>query len=121
MRGRDSLDAPTHASGELLGKMAHQSWDVVAALPQGRQHERRDVQPIEEIFAEAALGYHLGQVAVRGRHEPHVHLDRLRAAEVHFLHPLPNNTPLTFSLGRFAHSNARKPRKPVAIQEFQTV
>ena len=40
-RGRDGFDPPAHAAGELLGEMAHQSRDVVAALPQGRQHHRK--------------------------------------------------------------------------------
>ena len=80
-RGRDGLDPPAHPPGELLGEVADQPRDVVRPLPQRRQHEREDVQPVVEVLAEAAVGDHPRQVAVRGRHQPHVHLDRLRAAE----------------------------------------
>ena len=65
----------------MLGEVADQPRDVVAALPQGRQHHRKDVQPVVEVFTETVVGDHLRQVAVRGRHQPHVHLDRLRSAE----------------------------------------
>ena len=61
--------------------MAHQSRDVVRTIPQGRQHHREYIQPVVEVVAEAAVGNHLRQVAVRGRNQPHIDLDRLRAAQ----------------------------------------
>ena len=63
-RGRDGLDPPAHPPGELLGEMADQPRDVVAALAQRRQHEREHVQAVVEVAAEAAVGDHLRQVAV---------------------------------------------------------
>ena len=79
--GRDGLDPPAHPPGELLSEMADQPRDVVTAFSQRRQHDREDVQAVVEVFAEAAVGDHSRQVAVRGRHQAHVHLDRLRAAQ----------------------------------------
>src|SRR5208283_2205650 len=80
-RGRDRLDPPAHAPGEPLGKMADQRRDVVAALAQGRQHQWEHVQAVVEVTAEAAVGDHRSQVAVRGRYQAHVHADRLGAAQ----------------------------------------
>ena len=40
-----------------------------------------DVQPVIEVFAEAALGHLLGQIAVGGRDDAHVDLDRALGAD----------------------------------------
>jgi hypothetical protein len=77
----DGLDPPAHPPGEPLGEMAHQTRDVLRAIAQGRQHEREDVQAVVEVTAEAAVSDHLGQVAVGGRHQAHVHPKRLGAAQ----------------------------------------
>ncbi len=66
--GWDGLDPPAHPPGELLCKMAHQRRDVLGALAQRRQRDREHVQAVVEVAAEAAVGYHPGQVSVRGRH-----------------------------------------------------
>ena len=46
---------------------------VLPALAQRWHVEREYVQAIEQVFAESAFGDRLLQVAVRGRHHPHVH------------------------------------------------
>ena len=43
--------------------------------------DREDVQAVEQVRAELPLGDHLRQVTVRRGDEPHIHLDRLAAAE----------------------------------------
>ena len=40
-----------------------------------------DVQPVEQIFAERALGHHLLQIAVGGGNDAHVDLGRVRVAD----------------------------------------
>src|SRR5207248_2306466 len=42
---------------------------------QGRDQNREYVQPVIEIFAEAALARELGKIAIGGRDDAHVHLD----------------------------------------------
>src|SRR5262245_16759860 len=42
--------------------------------------DRHDVQPVEEVLAEAAVAYRRAQVAVRGRDEASVDRDRARPA-----------------------------------------
>ena len=55
--------------------------DVVLALAQRRHLDRHDVQPVVEVLAELAGLDHRRQVAVGGGDQPHVDLDRPRAAE----------------------------------------
>src|SRR5882724_10003904 len=57
-----------HACEEVLG----QGRDVLAAIPQGRQHHLDHVEAIEEVLAEAPLADERGEVAVGGRDHPHV-------------------------------------------------
>ena len=55
--------------------------DVLAALAQRRHLDPHDVQPVEQVGAEAA-GLHLGlEVAVRGRDHAHVDARRLLVAQ----------------------------------------
>ncbi len=52
----NSLDPPTDPSGESLGKMAHQSQDVLSALAERRQQERDHIEAVIEVAAKAAIG-----------------------------------------------------------------
>src|SRR5262249_44251159 len=49
-----------------LEEVAGQDRDLVAALAQRRQLHADDVQPVEEVLAEAALAHRALEVAVRG-------------------------------------------------------
>src|SRR5215475_2626812 len=53
--------------------MAHQQWDVLAALSERWQANREGVEPVIQIFAEAALGYGFGQVGVGYGDDAHVY------------------------------------------------
>ena len=72
---------PAHPPGEYLGEMADQPRNVVGALPQGRQQDREHVQAVVEVDCGSGRRRPFGQVAVGGRHQPHIHLDRLGAAQ----------------------------------------
>jgi hypothetical protein len=61
--------------------MTGQHRNIFAAFAQGRQHDRKHVQAVVEVVAEEAVGDHLRQVTVRGRHQAHVNPDRPRAAQ----------------------------------------
>src|SRR5438552_1089221 len=68
--------------GHYWGReMADQPGDVVAGLAQRRQHHGEDIQTVVEVAAENAVGHQPRQVAVRGRHQAHVHPDGPRAAQ----------------------------------------
>ena len=55
--------------------------DLLAPLAQRRQLQADDVEAVEEVLAEAALGDELFEVGVGGGDDAHVDLDRLRLAE----------------------------------------
>ena len=73
-------DLPVELAVEFIDKVAHERGDVLLALPQRRDVDRHDVEPVEEVLPEETFLHILLEVAVRGGHEPHVHLDRLDAA-----------------------------------------
>ena len=93
--------------------MADQQRDVVAALAQGRQHDREHVQAVVEVAAEAAVGDHRGQVAVGGGHQAHVHLDRLGAAQALELLLLQDAQQLGLQLQRDVADLVQEQRAPV--------
>ena len=72
---------PAHPPCDLLHEMADEPGDVFAALAQRREHDWEHVQAIIEVVAKLAVGDHLRQVAVRRRHQAHVHPDRSRAPQ----------------------------------------
>ena len=61
--------------------MAHQVGDVLGPLAQGRQADRHDVEPVEQVLAEQALADQLAQVAVGRGDDAHVGADRRAAAD----------------------------------------
>ena len=56
-------------------KWPHQPRDILGTLPQWRQQQREDVQPIVEIFPEAPVGDHFCQIAVCRCHQAYIDLD----------------------------------------------
>ena len=67
--------------GEAGEEMADQLGNVLAPLAQRREAHRHDVEPVEQILAEAPGGDLLRQVARGRRKHPHVDLDRPLAAD----------------------------------------
>ena len=61
--------------------MIREQQDVGLPLPQRRDEDREDVEPVEQVFAERARGNGILEVLVGRRDQPHVDLDRLDAAE----------------------------------------
>src|SRR5712664_4970702 len=56
--GRDVLDPLSHSAGEHLGKMRHQRWNILPALPQRREEDGKHVQTIVEVAAKFLLLHH---------------------------------------------------------------
>ena len=61
--------------------MVRQLRDILPTLAQRRQRHHRDIQPIVEIFAKAALADCLGQVDVSGGNHPDIHFNRFARAD----------------------------------------
>ena len=57
---------------EALEEVVDQQRQVFAPLAQRRQVDGQDVQPVEEVFAEAAVGDHLPQIALGAGDDAHV-------------------------------------------------
>ena len=70
-------DALAFFGREPHQEVPHQFRDVLGALAQGRHRDRKDVQAIEQVLAEAAVGHVGDQVAVGRRDDAHVDLDGL--------------------------------------------
>ena len=68
-------------AGALLQQMSGQRQDVVAAFAQRRQRQRKYVEAVVEVFAEAAGGHFIAQQAVGGGDDAHVERHRRAAAE----------------------------------------
>ena len=62
-------------------KVAHQHGNIAGAIAQRRREDGKHLQPVIEVGAELFFRHHLGQVAIGGGNQPHVHLDRPRSAE----------------------------------------
>ena len=65
---------------ELLEEMVDQQRDVVAPLAQRRELDADDLEAMIKVLAELPLGDGVGQVAVGGRDQTDVDLDRLVGA-----------------------------------------
>src|SRR5215469_893386 len=61
--------------------MVHQQRNILAPLPQGRNLDRENVEPVEKILTKLVLPNHGSEIAMRRGNQPHVYLDRLRASE----------------------------------------
>ncbi len=54
--------------------MICQWYDVFASFAKGRDDDREDIEPVEEIFPEALFGNFLSQVFVAGSDDPEIDL-----------------------------------------------
>ncbi len=64
----------------LRQEVLDQQRDVAAPLAERRQGDGHDVEPVEEVLAEAALAHHRLEIAVGGGEHPHIDAEGLLAA-----------------------------------------
>ena len=83
-RTAPGVEAPDRL-GERPRVLSHEVFaeqrDVSGAIAQGRQHDGKHVQAIIKILAERPRHDLFLEIAVRGRYDPHVDLDRLGASD----------------------------------------
>ena len=65
------------AGSVQLQKMFRQRQDVARTLAQGREVDRRDIQPIIQILAKTASRHGFIQFDIGGRDQPNIDGDRL--------------------------------------------
>ncbi len=82
----ERLFADLHARAAVLAaefaeELARQQRDVLLALAQRRHKKRNHIEPVEEVFAEVALGDLFFEILVGGGDEAHIDAQGLRAAD----------------------------------------
>ena len=77
----DAAQALVVQRGEARKQVARERLDVGAALAQRRDANRVDVEPVQQVAAEAPLRHRLVEVDVGRRHHAHVHLARALRAQ----------------------------------------
>ena len=73
---RPRILLPDVRPGELLEEVVRERQDLVAPLAERRDHDRHDVQAVEEVRPEAAGLHGPLEIRVRGGDDPRVHPDR---------------------------------------------
>src|ERR1700733_14310805 len=77
----NGFDLPVELLRVLVGVVPDQMRNVLGPVAQSRNGDREDVQPIIEILPEFTFCNHLSEIAMRGCYQPHIGLDRPRAAQ----------------------------------------
>src|SRR5580692_43680 len=90
LQSRQSLRAkrnrlPSILRANLRRKMPHQQRDILSPLPQRRQHQRKNINPVKQILPEFLLPNPSFQITMRSHYHPHIHTHRLVATNaLHF-------------------------------------
>ena len=116
--GGQSLDALVEPPVVAPDKMVDEQGDVLDALPQRRHHDGHDVEPVIEVVTEDAASDGLLEVGVRGGDEPHVDLDRARAADPFDLSLLEHPEELRLELGPQGADLVEEERAPLRELEL---
>src|SRR5256885_11649721 len=77
----DALHRFAELRGDFSDEVRGQQRDILPPLPQGRQLNRNDVQSVEEILSQDAVGDRPGDVPVRGGDQPYIDLDVASVAD----------------------------------------
>ena len=75
------FDTTSHALSEILQDVPDKSGNIFDAFPQGRDHDRENVEAVEEIFAELAVFHHGFEVPARCGNHTDIYLDGPWTAE----------------------------------------
>ena len=117
-RGVESRDRLLVLRGVALEELPAQGQNILAALTQGRQVDVDGVDAVEEVFAEAPLGHHAEQVAVRRRDQPDVDLARRVAAHADDLPALDGRQQLRLQVRREVADLVQEERSAVRDLEL---
>src|SRR5436309_14648989 len=83
--GGEPQDVRLHVAIELSYEEADELGDVAPAQTQRRDADRYDIQPEEQILAEATFPHQVGEISVGGGDDPRVAADRLAPTDAHEL------------------------------------
>src|SRR5277367_2518038 len=118
------VDRPVHAPRELPGKVPDQQRNIVAAIPERRQQNRKNIQAIKQVGSELMVRNHFRKIAVCRRNQASVALQRARAPEPLELALLQNAQQLRLQFQRYFadlvqenRSTAREFKAPDALRD----
>ena len=77
----DMVDGPAYSAAKDLDEMRHEGRNVLAALSQRRQLNRKYIQAKIKVTAKLAISHHLRQVAMGRSYEADIHVVSLTAAQ----------------------------------------
>lgn len=66
---------------EPIDEITNQQWDIVFALSERRQHDRKDTQSVVEVLPKGLLVDHLLKLKICGGDNPHINLCSSAAAD----------------------------------------
>ena len=99
--GADRPAGDPVAAAELRKQLIGQLQDILPAIPQRRDDEAEQAQPVMQVVSELAVGHRLAKVAVAGGDDPNVDVDLPVAAE----------SPDAFFLDRLEHLGLQAERE----------
>jgi len=79
--GREPRDLFVFFGGKARHEIFRESGHIFPAVAQRGNQNREYVEPVIEVFAEAALARELGEVAIGGRDDTHIDLDGALGAD----------------------------------------
>ena len=79
--GREPVNFLPQFGRRAHGEPERQNGDILGAITQGRDQDRNRGKSVVQVLSERALIRFMGQIAVRGGDDAHVHLDRGGAAD----------------------------------------
>src|SRR4029079_7855683 len=80
-RSRNTLDILVMLTSEFFKEMIRKQQHIRLSLPDRRHEDRKDVEPVEEVFAERAFLNSFLQFFVRSRNQPNIDLHGFDAAK----------------------------------------
>src|SRR5271154_1168162 len=121
---RNRVDLPVHAPRKLPGKVPDQQRNILAAIPERRQQNRKNIQAIKQVGSELMVRNHFREIAVCRRNQTSVALQRTRAPEPLELALLQNAQQLRLQFQRYFadlvqenRSTAREFKAPDALRD----
>ena len=106
---------------QLPREMLRQHANILAPLPQRRQHNRKHKNPVIQILAKRPLPHLLFQIAMRRHNHPHIHMNRLIPAHALYLALLQHPQQLRLHRNRHVANLVEKQRSAVSLLEFSDV
>ena len=80
-RLRNPLDFPAHLTRIFLGEVVNEKRNIGFSLAKRRRDDWKYSQAIVQVAAKLVIGNHLGEVAIGGSNESHIHVYRSRASQ----------------------------------------